>query len=58
MKNKHRKATHANQNHTPAQLPAGSAARLPDTQAPKSVLNPQSRQAVNNAKRWVDENEL
>jgi len=53
MKNKNRQK-HRYQ----SSLPADSAARLPDTQLPASLVNPQSDNAVAQAKRWVDEHKM
>ncbi|MDR2525326.1 MAG: hypothetical protein LBC83_03920 [Oscillospiraceae bacterium] len=37
-------------------LPADSAARLPDTQLPRSIANPKSESACKQAKNWVEQN--
>jgi hypothetical protein len=39
-------------------LPQNSAARLPDTQMPREVLNPESKNSVADAKKWVDEHTM
>ncbi|MDR3314501.1 MAG: hypothetical protein LBS96_08635 [Oscillospiraceae bacterium] len=38
-------------------LPADSAARLPDTQLPRSLAQPKSENAVTQQKHWGEQNE-
>jgi hypothetical protein len=38
-------------------LPADSAARLPDTQMPRSLMQPKSENAITQQKHWGEQNE-